>query len=111
MRARPIALVVMLITFAWVGLPFLAAPDSASRPDLATDAPLLQRSEATPTFVVGDRVTKTAWDGSPITIGILAVGALALLTLRRLAAAQLVSVATSRPSPVSTFPERGPPAF
>jgi len=102
----------MLFTFAWVALPFFAAADTGStHEDVKSDAALLQRSEATATIVVGDRVTKAPWAGVPVALGALGSGALALIALRRRGVAGIAGVAAPRPSIPRSWLERGPPAF
>lgn len=102
----------MLFTFAWVALPFFAAgATGATHDDVKSNAALLQRSEATVTIVVGDRATKAPWAGVPVALGALGSGALALIALRRRAAAGIVGVAVPRLSIPRSWLERGPPAF
>lgn len=110
MRARPIAVVVMLITFAWVSLPFFVTVDAAHRQDVRRNASLLERSDATATFVVGDRVTNGRWLGAPIAFGAIAIGAFAFMSLH-LGAVCMLGVGLPRPSQRRSAPERGPPAF
>jgi hypothetical protein len=100
----------MLITFAWVGLPFFVTVDAAHRQDVQRNAWLLERSDATATFVVGDRVTKTRWLGVPIAFGALAIGAFAFLALH-FGVVCTLGVALPRPLQRRSALERGPPAI
>lgn len=110
MRARPIALVVMLITFAWVSLPFFVTVDAAHRQDVQRNASLLERSDATATFVVGDRVTKTHSLGALIAFGAVAIAACAFMMLH-LGLASTLGVGLPRPAQRRSACERGPPAI
>jgi hypothetical protein len=109
-RARPIAVVVMLITFAWISLPFFVTVDAAHRQDVQRNASLLERSDATATFVVGDRVTKARWLGAPIAFGALAIGTFAFVSLH-LGVACTRGLGLPRPTQRRSAVERGPPAF
>lgn len=108
-RARPIAIVVMLFTFAWVALAFFAAADTGRMQSVERDASLLQRSEAAATIVVGDRVTKVRSIGMPVAFGAVGIVALALMALRRLDAASLVGMTVPRSRTTRASVQRGPP--